>query len=381
AINAAEPSRPTAPPSPTCRITSASPYTRCAASRSEVSNGRRSRRSLCSGNVRGMGSVWDRVGGSEAAMARWPDDPCRPPAPGAAGPRDPARRADGGVDARASAGPARARCGARAGAARAARSAAPHPVRGLRRRAGRGAAAPAPAAAVRPARGGDRARGADPRPERAADRARRRRILRADAGGGRRAAAGPAAPPGPTTRRRRLVGGSGRRPSPRPRPRRRSRIRPRDGTVPGMSALYELPVFGLALTLTIYLLSLGLYHRVGRPGLLSPVLVTVLGVAAVLQLTGMPYALYMEQVALLALPLLRNGTALASSAGAVAAALVIGGVVSIAVTVGAMVGFGADEAMLRAALPRSVTSPVGLTIAETLGASVPMAVVLTLISG
>ena len=41
-----------------------------------------------------------------------------------------------------------------------------------------------------------------------------------------------------------------------------------------MSALYELPVFGLALTLTIYLLSLGLYHRVGRPGLLSPVLVT-----------------------------------------------------------------------------------------------------------
>ena len=159
-----------------------------------------------------------------------------------------------------------------------------------------------------------------------------------------------------------------------------------------MSALYELPVFGLALTLTIYLLSLGLYHRVGRPGLLSPVLVTVLGVAAVLQLTGMPYALYMDQVALLtlllgpatvalALPLLRNGAALASSAGAVAAALVIGGVVSIAVTVGAMVGFGADEAMLRAALPRSVTSPVGLTIAETLGASVPMAVVLTLISG
>ena len=159
-----------------------------------------------------------------------------------------------------------------------------------------------------------------------------------------------------------------------------------------MSALYELPVFGFALTLTIYLLSLGLYHRVGRPGLLSPVLVTVLGVAAVLQLTGMPYALYMEQVALLtlllgpatvalALPLLRNGAALASSAGAVAAALVIGGVVSIAVTVGAMVGFGADEAMLRAALPRSVTSPVGLTIAETLGASVPMAVVLTLISG
>lgn len=159
-----------------------------------------------------------------------------------------------------------------------------------------------------------------------------------------------------------------------------------------MSALYQLPVFGLALTLSIYLLSLWAYHRLGRSGILSPVLVTVVGVALVLQLTGMPYALYMEQVTVLtlllgpatvalALPLLRNGRALASSAGAVVATLVLGGIVSLAVTVGAMVGLGADDAMLRAALPRSVTSPVGLTIAEVLQASVPMAVVLTLISG
>ena len=159
-----------------------------------------------------------------------------------------------------------------------------------------------------------------------------------------------------------------------------------------MSALYELPVFGLSLTLAIYLCSLWLYQRLGRPGLLSPVLVTVIGVAAVLQLTGMPYDLYMQQVALLtlllgpatvalALPLLRNGHALASSAPAVVATLVVGGAVSISVTVGAMVALGADDAMLRAALPRSVTSPVGLSIADALGASVPMAVVLTLISG
>lgn len=159
-----------------------------------------------------------------------------------------------------------------------------------------------------------------------------------------------------------------------------------------MSALYELPVFGLTLTLGIYLVSYALYHRLGRPGLLSPVLITVIGVAAVLQLTGMPYALYMQQVTLLtlllgpatvalAVPLLRNGRALASSAPAVVLTLVLGGIMSIAATVGAMLGLGADEAMLRAALPRSVTSPVGLTIAETLEASVPMAVVLTLISG
>jgi putative effector of murein hydrolase len=118
----------------------------------------------------------------------------------------------------------------------------------------------------------------------------------------------------------------------------------------------------------------------------------VVVIAAVLQLTGMPYALYLEQVTLLtlllgpatvalALPLLRNGRALLASAPAVLATLVVAGAVSITVTVGAMVAFGADDALLRAALPRSVTSPVGLTIAEILQASVPMAVVLTLISG
>lgn len=159
-----------------------------------------------------------------------------------------------------------------------------------------------------------------------------------------------------------------------------------------MSALYELPVFGLTLTLAVYLLSYGLYHRLGRPGLLSPVLVSVVVIATVLQLTGMPYALYLEQVTLLtlllgpatvalALPLLRNGRALLASAPAVLATLVVAGIVSISVTVAAMVALGADESTLRAALPRSVTSPVGLTIAESLGASMPLAVVLTLVSG
>ncbi|GAA1489313.1 LrgB family protein [Brachybacterium sacelli] len=159
-----------------------------------------------------------------------------------------------------------------------------------------------------------------------------------------------------------------------------------------MSTLIHLPVFGLALTLGAYLLALWLYQRCGRPGLLSPVLVTVILVAVVLQATGLPYDEYLEQVTVLtlllgpatvalALPLLRNGRALASSAPAVATTLTVGGALSVTLTVGAMTLLGAGDDMLRAALPRSVTSPVGLSIAETLGASVPLAVVLTLISG
>lgn len=159
-----------------------------------------------------------------------------------------------------------------------------------------------------------------------------------------------------------------------------------------MSTLIHLPIFGLALTLGAYLGAYWLYHRLGRPGVLSPVLVTTAIVATVLLLTGLPYAVYLEQVGLLtmllgpatvalALPLLRNGRALASSAPAVTAALVAGGVLSIAITVGVLTLFGAGNDVLLAALPRSVTSPVGLSIAESLQASVPLAVVLTMVSG
>lgn len=159
-----------------------------------------------------------------------------------------------------------------------------------------------------------------------------------------------------------------------------------------MSTLIHLPVFGLALTLGAYLGAYWLYHRLGRPGVLSPVLVTTAIVASVLLLTGLPYEVYLEQVGLLtmllgpatvalALPLLRNGRALTSSAPAVTAALVAGGVLSIAITVGVLTLFGAGDEILLAALPRSVTSPVGLSIAEALQASVPLAVVLTMVSG
>jgi len=159
-----------------------------------------------------------------------------------------------------------------------------------------------------------------------------------------------------------------------------------------MSTLIHLPVFGLALTLSAYLVAHWLYHRTGRPGVLSPVLVTTAIVATVLLLTGLPYGVYLEQVSLLtmllgpatvalALPLLRNGRALVGAAVPVTMALIAGGVVSIAITVGVLTLFGVGDDVLRAALPRSVTSPVGLSIAEALQASVPLAVVLTMISG
>lgn len=159
-----------------------------------------------------------------------------------------------------------------------------------------------------------------------------------------------------------------------------------------MNAVIHAPVFGLLLTVLVYVGAYRLHQRAGRNPLLTPVLVSVIVIAVILQLTGLPYAEYLRQCLVLtvllgpatvalALPLLHNGRALVSSAPAVLVTLLIGGAVSVGITVGTLVAFGVDHELLLAALPRSVTSPVGLSIAEILEASVPLAVVLTLISG
>ncbi|WP_432522144.1 LrgB family protein [Kineococcus sp. SYSU DK006] len=162
-----------------------------------------------------------------------------------------------------------------------------------------------------------------------------------------------------------------------------------------MSALegvVHAPGFGLALTLGAYLAAGELHRRLGRPALLAPVLVAMVLVAAALQLLGIPYGEYLASVSVLtlllgpatvalALPLLGSGRALLADRAAVLGTLVLTGTVSVAVTVGALVAFGVPGELVRTALPRSVTTPVALTVAQAIGANATLAVVLTLVSG
>ncbi|WP_369056450.1 LrgB family protein [Kineococcus terrestris] len=159
-----------------------------------------------------------------------------------------------------------------------------------------------------------------------------------------------------------------------------------------LDAVVHAPGFGLALTLVAYLGAGELHRRLGRPALLAPVLLAMVAVAVCLRVLGISYEEYLASVSVLtlllgpatvalALPLLRSGRALTSSALEVGVVLVVTGLVSVGVTVGALVAFGVDDELLRTALPRSVTTPVALTITETIGASATLAVVLTLVSG
>ncbi|MBB2902439.1 putative effector of murein hydrolase [Kineococcus radiotolerans] len=159
-----------------------------------------------------------------------------------------------------------------------------------------------------------------------------------------------------------------------------------------MNAVVHAPGFGLALTVAAYLGAGELHRRLGRPALLAPVLVAMVVVAGALELLGIPYEEYLASVSVLtlllgpatvalALPLLRSGRALLADRAAVLATLLVTGVVSVAVTVAALVGLGADDGLVLTALPRSVTTPVALTLGEAIGANTALAVVLTLVSG
>lgn len=156
--------------------------------------------------------------------------------------------------------------------------------------------------------------------------------------------------------------------------------------------MIHAPGFGLALTLLAYLGAGELHRRLGRPALLAPVLVAMIVVSVVLELLGISYEEYLASVSVLtlllgpatvalALPLLRSGRALLADRLAVLVTLLVTGAVSVGVTVGALTALGSSDSVVLTTLPRSVTTPVALTVGETIGANTTLAVVLTLVSG
>ncbi|NAZ88567.1 LrgB family protein [Kineococcus indalonis] len=159
-----------------------------------------------------------------------------------------------------------------------------------------------------------------------------------------------------------------------------------------MNAVVHAPGFGLALTLAAYLGADALHRRLGRPALLAPVLVAMIAVALALEVLGIGYEEYLASVSVLtlllgpatvalALPLLRSGRALLADRLAVLVTLVVTGAVSVTVTAASLVALGVPDELLLTALPRSVTTPVALTIGTAIGANTTLAVVLTLVSG
>ena len=145
------------------------------------------------------------------------------------------------------------------------------------------------------------------------------------------------------------------------------------------------------LSLIVYIAARRLYRRFPNP-LLVPVLVTIVALIAILQLTGTDYSTYMEggrmisyflgpSVVALGIPLYRNIQRMREAAGGITAAVVAGAVAGVVGAVLPAVVMAAPELVVRSLAPKSVTTPIAISLAEGIGGDPGLTAAFVVVTG
>ena len=148
----------------------------------------------------------------------------------------------------------------------------------------------------------------------------------------------------------------------------------------------------LALTLGVYVAALRVHARYRWTRAFPPVLVTIVAVAGVLVITGGEYEDYLAGVeplvlllgpatVALALPLVRVAGELRRALLPVGTALLVGTVVGLGSVWLIALAMGETGDVARAMLPKSVTTPVALGLADQIGAAAPLSAVFSIVTG
>ena len=158
------------------------------------------------------------------------------------------------------------------------------------------------------------------------------------------------------------------------------------------SYLSREPLLWLTATLIAYSAADALSRATGRAPLANPVLIAVILLAALLGLTGTPYATYFEgaqfvhfmlgpATVALAAPLFGNLGHVRRAALPMLAALVAGSVTAMASALLVAQLLGVGGTVLPSLAAKSTTAPVAIGIAEALGGQPTLAAVLVLLTG
>ena len=156
--------------------------------------------------------------------------------------------------------------------------------------------------------------------------------------------------------------------------------------------LSTTPLFGLTATLVVYLLAHALYTRWQQAPWANPVFWTVVTLAALLTLTGVPYPSYFSgaqfihfllgpAVVALAWPLWQRRAELQQRWGRLLLASLTGGLAASACAVGAGWALGLPTDVLLSMAPKLVTAPVAMGIAEKTGGIPALAAVFSVMTG
>lgn len=159
-----------------------------------------------------------------------------------------------------------------------------------------------------------------------------------------------------------------------------------------MSEFYVLSAYlPLALCIGFYLLGMVLRRRLNS-GLINPLLVAILLCIAFLQISGMPYATFAEgaeplsllltpATVCLALPLYRQWHFLQKYPGAILCAVTAGALTSMGTILLLCRLLSLEHSMYVTLLPKSITTAIGMGVAEELGGIVTITVAVIVVTG
>jgi putative effector of murein hydrolase len=152
------------------------------------------------------------------------------------------------------------------------------------------------------------------------------------------------------------------------------------------------PLFSLILTLAAYQLGLIIYDRFDKSPLANPVAIAIAVVIATILALGMPYAEYFEgaqfihfllgtATVALAVPIYKGWHLLKGRFTPLGISLLAGGGVSIFSAVGLGLAFGLPSDLIAPFYAKSVTAPIAMGVAETIGASPTLTAVYAVATG
>lgn len=154
----------------------------------------------------------------------------------------------------------------------------------------------------------------------------------------------------------------------------------------------ETPLLWLALTLCVFWLAQQLYRRLGEFPLLNPVLVSVIVLVVILAATGTPYSDYFDgaqfihfllgpATVALAVPLASQAAELRRYWLPITLALTAGSVTAVTSAMALGWALGLDSQTLLSMLPKSVTTPIAMGVAEQIGGLPSLTAVLVILTG
>lgn len=156
--------------------------------------------------------------------------------------------------------------------------------------------------------------------------------------------------------------------------------------------LAATPLLWLAATLAAYTIADWLSLKAGRHPLVNPVVIAAALLIALLEVSGTDFATFFDgaqfvhfllgpATVALAVPLWRNLQAVRTALVPMLAALVAGSVTAVASAVAVAWLLGAPAEMLASIAPKSVTAPIAMGLAETLGGIPTLTAVLVVTTG